>query len=85
MNIVLGLSAMSYWVQCSPIQKSWNPLVGGTCWDPRFAIVYGIVAAGYSGVMDLALAILPWNIIMALQMQTKEKVGVALAMSMGVL
>jgi hypothetical protein len=35
--------------------------------------------------MDLVLAILPWNIIMSLQMKTKEKLGVALAMSMGVL
>lgn len=43
------------------------------------------IAAGYSGVMDLVLAILPWNIIMSLQMKTKEKIGVALAMSMGVL
>jgi hypothetical protein len=35
--------------------------------------------------MDLALAIIPWKIIMGLHMQTKEKIGVALAMSMGVL
>ena len=34
--------------------------------------------------MDLILAIIPWKIIMNLQMQTKEKIGVALAMSMGV-
>ncbi|OIW31929.1 hypothetical protein CONLIGDRAFT_572094 [Coniochaeta ligniaria NRRL 30616] len=84
MNVLLGLGAMSFWVQCSPIEKSWNPLVPGVCWDPRVAIVYGIFASGYSGVMDLVLAILPWNIIMSLQMKTKEKIGVALAMSMGV-
>jgi hypothetical protein len=35
--------------------------------------------------MDLVLAIIPWGIIMSLRMQTKEKIGVALAMSMGVL
>jgi hypothetical protein len=46
MNILMGLAAMSYWVQCSPIEKSWKPLVPGTCWDPRVAIVYGIVAGG---------------------------------------
>lgn len=39
----------------------------------------------YSGVMDLVLAIIPWGIIMRLHMHTKEKIGVALAMSMGVL
>jgi len=35
--------------------------------------------------MDLIFAIIPWKIIMRMQMETKEKVGVALAMSMGVL
>jgi hypothetical protein len=35
--------------------------------------------------MDLVLAIIPWGVIMGLHMDTKEKVGVALAMSMGVL
>ncbi len=39
----------------------------------------------YSGVMDLVLAIIPWGIIMQLHMHTEEKIGVALAMSMGVL
>jgi hypothetical protein len=40
---------------------------------------------GYSGVMDFVLALLPWKVIWNLQMKRKEKVGVALAMSMGIL
>lgn len=43
------------------------------------------VAVAYSGTMDIVLAILPWWIIWPLTMSTKEKVGVLLAMSMGVL
>jgi hypothetical protein len=39
----------------------------------------------YSGIMDLIFAIIPWKVIMRMQMETKEKIGVALAMSMGVL
>jgi len=35
--------------------------------------------------MDLIFAIIPWKIIMRMHMDPKEKVGVALAMSMGVL
>jgi hypothetical protein len=35
--------------------------------------------------MDLVLAFLPWKIIIGLQMKKKEKAGVAVAMSMGVL
>jgi hypothetical protein len=35
--------------------------------------------------MDIILAVLPWKIILSLTMQRKEKIGVLLAMSMGVL
>lgn len=34
--------------------------------------------------MDVVLAIIPWPLIMTLQMRTREKIGVALAMSMGI-
>ena len=40
--------------------------------------------SGYSGVMDLVLAILPWWILQAVQLGSQEKVGIAVAMSMGV-
>lgn len=35
--------------------------------------------------MDICLAMLPWPIILKLQMRKKEKFGVAIAMSMGLL
>ncbi len=35
--------------------------------------------------MDFVLAMIPWKIIWGLQMKKKEKFGVAIAMSMGVL
>lgn len=35
--------------------------------------------------MDVVLALLPWSVIWGLQMRRKEKIGIALAMSMGVL
>lgn len=41
--------------------------------------------AAYSGAMDLALAFLPWPLIMTLRMRLREKIGVAAAMTMGVL
>jgi hypothetical protein len=43
------------------------------------------ITAGYSAAMDFVLALLPWQIIWGLQMKKKEKLGVALAMSMGIL
>lgn len=35
--------------------------------------------------MDIVLAVLPWKIIWTLTMNRKEKMGVLVAMSMGVL
>jgi len=35
--------------------------------------------------MDITLAMIPWKLIWGLQMRKKEKIGVAIAMSMGVL
>lgn len=39
----------------------------------------------YAGVMDLCLAALPWTILPKLQMTAEEKIGVGVAMNMGVL
>lgn len=35
--------------------------------------------------MDIVLAFLPWKLVWSLQMKLKEKLGVAVAMSLGVL
>ncbi|KAK4167870.1 hypothetical protein QBC43DRAFT_254363 [Cladorrhinum sp. PSN259] len=84
MNLLFGISAMLFWIGCTPVEKAWHPFMRGSCWSVNIIITYGIFTSAYSGVMDLILAIIPWKIIMNLQMQTKEKIGVALAMSMGV-
>ena len=46
MNIAMGLSALFIWVQCQPVQKSWNFLVPGTCWPPYVLVNYDIFSAG---------------------------------------
>jgi hypothetical protein len=43
------------------------------------------IALVYSGVMDITLSFLPWTVLWGLQMKPKEKLGIGLAMSMGVL
>ncbi|KAJ0143629.1 hypothetical protein CTA2_1251 [Colletotrichum tanaceti] len=85
MNILMALNAMAAWVQCSPIQKFWLPQTPGKCWDPKVAAYYGVFAAAYSALMDIMLALLPWKLIWGLQMKTQEKIGVGIAMSMGLL
>lgn len=45
-NIAMGLSALFVWVQCTPVQKAWNPFMDGTCWHPSVIVHYNIFSAG---------------------------------------
>jgi hypothetical protein len=42
-------------------------------------------SAVWSAIMDISLALLPWQILWKLQMRTAEKIGVGIAMSLGIL
>lgn len=44
-----------------------------------------LTSVAYSGAMDMALSVLPWKVIWNLRMTRREKVGVLVAVSMGVL
>lgn len=44
-----------------------------------------LMYAAYSAATDFTLALLPWAILWNLQMKRREKFGVAVAMSLGVL
>jgi len=48
MNLFMGLSALFIWVQCTPIEKSWNPFIAGTCWPPAVLVHYNLFSAGMS-------------------------------------
>ncbi|PKS05033.1 hypothetical protein jhhlp_008399 [Lomentospora prolificans] len=84
-NLVMVTSALLHWVQCQPSEKSWKPQVAGTCTRPEISSSLAIAFAAYSGVLDLTLALLPWKIIFSLRMRLKEKIAIAVAMSMGIL
>jgi len=45
-NIAMGLSPLFLWVQCQPVEKSWNPFVPGHCWAPDVLMKYNIFSAG---------------------------------------
>jgi len=81
----MGCSALFNWIHCTPVQKTWDFFVPGTCWDYSIVVNYNIFSASYSAAMDITLALIPWKLIMGLQMKKKEKFGAAVAMSMGVL
>ncbi|KAK3377347.1 hypothetical protein B0T24DRAFT_701790 [Lasiosphaeria ovina] len=84
MNLTMTANVILTWVQCNPIPKGWNMAIPGSCWDLKINAYYGVFAGVYSGLMDIVLSIIPWAIVWNLQMKRKEKIGVAVAMSMGV-
>jgi hypothetical protein len=78
-------SALSTWIECTPMEKAWNTAIEGTCWDPSVTVNYGIFNAAWCAAVDFTLALLPWHLIWRLQLRFREKIGVGIAMSMGVL
>ncbi|KAK0624516.1 hypothetical protein B0T17DRAFT_492545 [Bombardia bombarda] len=83
-NITMGLSALFPWVNCTPVRKAWDIYQVGECWAPEVMVYYNMFSAAYSAFMDIVLAFIPWTVIWGLQMRKKEKIGVAVAMSMGI-
>jgi hypothetical protein len=48
MNLLLGTTAMLFWVGCTPLEKAWHPFIRGTCWSPNVLITYNIFTSGTS-------------------------------------
>ncbi|KAH8197362.1 hypothetical protein TruAng_008455 [Truncatella angustata] len=84
LNLSLAFNAVLPYVWCTPAAKGWSPTIHGNCWDRKVTIRYSMFAAGYSAGMDFILAIIPWTVIMKLNMALKEKLGVAVCMSLAV-
>ncbi|KAH7313912.1 hypothetical protein B0I35DRAFT_513487 [Stachybotrys elegans] len=82
-NLFFGLGALLFWVGCDPIAKAWKPRTPGSCWNTEFNLNFGIFVSVFSGFLDLVFSLIPWKIILGLQMNKREKIGVAVAMSMG--
>ncbi|OLN97032.1 hypothetical protein CCHL11_02231 [Colletotrichum chlorophyti] len=94
MNTLFAFASLSFWIGCQPLEKRWKPFSLGTCYDLSWVVSFGIFVSIYSGLLDLALAAIPWLILMGpksqeessgLTLSKKEKIGVSVALSMGVL
>ena len=83
--MVMLPSASLTWFACTPVEKVWNTTIEGKCWDTNVVVYYGIFNAAWCVVADFALALMPWSLIWGLQMRLQEKIGVGIAMSMGLL
>ncbi|KAK3314369.1 hypothetical protein B0H66DRAFT_504351, partial [Apodospora peruviana] len=84
LNLVMWVCGLSLFFQCWPVRKAWDLDAPGTCWDSRVQVNIGIGAGAYSAAMDFGLAVFPTILIWHLQMGKREKLGVLLAMSLGV-
>ncbi|KAI1636242.1 hypothetical protein F4809DRAFT_390719 [Biscogniauxia mediterranea] len=84
-NVTMNLVWIFGFAKCTPTQKVWDSSVPGTCWDKTRLNQYQLFAAFYSSIMDFVLAFLPWKILMGMPMLRREKIGLAVAMSMGVI
>ncbi|KAI1381066.1 hypothetical protein F4677DRAFT_440283 [Hypoxylon crocopeplum] len=84
MNGMTCVSVVLRWLQCQPTRRIWDGEAGGTCWNRELILGFTILAAAYSAFLDFVLAVLPWPIIIKLQIRTSEKIGISVAMSMGV-
>ncbi|KAK3899150.1 hypothetical protein C8A05DRAFT_37252 [Staphylotrichum tortipilum] len=86
MNVALGITALFFWIPCTPVQKSWTPsMQEGSCWNPTTMKHYNIFSGALSAAIDFILALLPWKLLLGLQMQKTEKFGAAIALSMGLI
>ncbi|KAK1452798.1 hypothetical protein CCUS01_10672 [Colletotrichum cuscutae] len=86
MNIQLIVHIILTWrAVCPRRPRDTTPHLPGSCWSAQDAITLGIFGGLYSAVSDFVLALLPWKIVLSLQMRKHEKIGVGVAMSMGIL
>lgn len=71
------------------IQTRYGLFAGGKGWCSDSQVTETLTdrqfLSGYSALIDIVLAFLPWKLVWSLQMKMKEKIGVAVAMSLGLL
>ncbi|KAK3989403.1 hypothetical protein QBC44DRAFT_291279 [Cladorrhinum sp. PSN332] len=84
LNLVGAVAATVPWVECKPLQKSWNRMLPGTCWTDDAGQTLWVVTGAYLASTDILLAMLPWKFLWGLPLKKKEKWGILIGMSMGV-
>ncbi|KAK4245594.1 hypothetical protein C7999DRAFT_16216 [Corynascus novoguineensis] len=83
-NLVMWSCAVLLLAQCRPTRKLWNVVIDGSCWPRSVYTAYSVFAGTWSAAMDFILAIFPWVLIWPMRIRTAEKIGVGIAMSLGV-
>ncbi|KAH9898935.1 hypothetical protein F4778DRAFT_177960 [Xylariomycetidae sp. FL2044] len=88
LNVISILWAVVFWAKTCESQDSEgfaSVVLPGPCWSVKSFGQIMYTAAAYSAVMDLALALYPWPLIWTTRLYVREKFGLGLAMSLGIL
>ncbi|KAF2124476.1 hypothetical protein P153DRAFT_132756 [Dothidotthia symphoricarpi CBS 119687] len=71
------------YAQCKPVAFLWDQTIqGGYCWLNFTGV--GLTMGAWSATMDFVLALLPWHVVINLNMKRNEKVTIACGLSLGV-
>lgn len=83
LQVVLALiPCIIVYVQCTPIEKLWNPSLPGHCWDPSILNNITYFMTAYTIMTDIALAAMPITAFWKLHMRTSTKIGLCLMMGL---
>ncbi|KFX97120.1 hypothetical protein O988_05019 [Pseudogymnoascus sp. VKM F-3808] len=84
-NMVIILGIVSIWIPaCGDPRAIYRP-EHKLCYQLRILQYLGGVTIVYGGVIDISLALCPWFVIRKLLLQKREKIGLAIAMGLGIL
>lgn len=75
-------AVFTFTFQCTPREKTWNPLLPGNCIDVSAAIV---VQGVINLVLDVGILIVPLWAIWSLRLPMKRKLGISAVFGVGIL
>ncbi|ORY59307.1 uncharacterized protein BCR38DRAFT_489040 [Pseudomassariella vexata] len=86
MNLQFAVHVMATWQTICGV-PSWSDVLHleSRCWTLKQSITFSVFSALYLVLCDFVLALLLWKLVFSLQMKRSEKLGVAIALSIGIL
>ncbi|KAF5021263.1 hypothetical protein F66182_6661 [Fusarium sp. NRRL 66182] len=84
MNLQFAIHIIATWQKICGTDDQ-HHISGDKCWHLYQSVTFSVFSAAYSAACDFILALLPWRMIFNLQMKQSDRIGVAVALSMGVL
>lgn len=71
-------------VNCSPLDKNWNPIIPGKCFNPN-PTGTSVAVSVFSLTFDIIIFLLPQRVVWRLQMSRQKKIGVSALFGIGLL